>query len=57
MSATSDKILEVDQDIYELLQTEKSDEEIDDIIVEMHGEMFRGRIAELIMENFENDES
>jgi hypothetical protein len=57
VSATSDKILEVDQDIYELLQTEKSDEEIDDIIVEMHGEMFRGRIAELIMENFENDES
>lgn len=57
MSAMSDIVLEVDQDIYELLQTEKSDEEIDDIIVEMHGEMFRGRIAELIMENFENDES
>jgi predicted CopG family antitoxin len=57
VSAMGDKTLEVDQDIYELLQTEKSDEEIEDIIVEMHGEMFRGRIAELIMENFENDES
>ena len=50
MSATSDKILEVDQDIYELLQTDKSDEEIDDIIVEMHGEMFRGRIKDLLTE-------
>ena len=50
MSATSDKILEVDQDIYELLQTEKSDEEIDDIVVEMHGEMFRGRIKDLLTE-------
>lgn len=51
-----DKTLEVDQDIYELLQTEKSDEEIEDIIAEVHGEMFRGRVNELIMENFENDE-
>ena len=50
MSATGDKILEVDQDIYELLQTEKSDEEIDDIVVEMHGEMFRGRVKDLLTE-------
>lgn len=56
MSAMGDKTLEVDQDIYELLQTEKSDEEIEDIIAEVHGEMFRGRVNELIMENFENDE-
>lgn len=55
MSAMGDKILEVDQDIYELLQTEKSDEEIEDIIAEVHGEMFRGRVNELIMENFEDD--
>lgn len=50
MSAMGDKILEVDQDIYELLQTEKSDDEIGDIIAEMHGEMFRGRVVELITE-------
>ena len=50
MSATGDKILEVDQDIYELLQTEKSDEEIDDIVVEMHVEMFRGRVKDLLTE-------
>jgi predicted CopG family antitoxin len=56
VSAMGDKTLEVDQDIYELLQTEKSDEEIEDIIAEVHGEMFRGRVNELIMENFENDE-
>lgn len=56
MSAMGDKILEVDQDIYELLQTEKSDDEIGDIIAEMHGEMFRGRVAELMMEDFGNDE-
>ena len=44
----------VDEDIIEMLNADskKTVEEIDEIIVEMHGSMFRGRAEELLNEMY-----
>jgi uncharacterized protein YeeX (DUF496 family) len=52
MSAMGNKSIEVEEDIVDLLNTSKSLEEIDDIIAEMHGDMWRGRASEMLEEQY-----
>jgi hypothetical protein len=52
MSAMGNKSIEVEEDIVDLLNTTKSLEEIDDIIAEMHGDMWRGRASEMVEEQY-----
>jgi hypothetical protein len=48
MSQMGQKTLEVDEDIVELVNKGKNLSDIDEIIVETHGEMYRGRAEELL---------
>lgn len=52
MSAMGNKIFEVHEDIIDLLNLGKTEEEIDEIIVEMHGEMYRGEVGILLEEGW-----
>lgn len=52
MSAMGNKAIEVEEDIIDLLNTNKSLDEIDDIIAEMHGDMWRGRASEMLEEQY-----
>lgn len=55
MSAMGNKAIDVEEDIVELLNTNKSLDEIDDIIVEMHGDMWKGRAAEMLEEQYRKE--
>lgn len=55
MSAMGNKAIDVEEDIIELLNTSKSLEEIDDIIAEMHGDMWRGRATEMLEEQYRKE--
>lgn len=50
MSLMGQKCQQVDEDIIDLINSDKSKTvaDIDDVIAEMHGEMFRGRVEELL---------
>lgn len=52
MSMMGNKSIDVDEDIVTLLESSKSLDEIDDIIAEMHGDMWRGRAAEMLEEQY-----
>ena len=55
MSAMGNKAIEVEEDIMDLLNTNKSLSEIDDIIAEMHGDMWRGRATEMLEEQYRTE--
>ena len=52
MSAMDEKIIDVQEDIIDLLNQDKTESEIDEIIVEMHGEMFRGFVTDMLQEGY-----
>lgn len=55
MSSMSEKFFDVQEDIIDLLNQGKTETEIDEIIVEMHGEMYRGMVTDLLNEEENNE--
>lgn len=52
MSSMGNKILDVQEDIVELFNKGKSQVEVEEIIAEMHGELYRGEVASLLEEGY-----
>ena len=50
MSAMGQKIFDVQEDIAEFFEQGKTITEIEEIIVEMHGEMYRGEVTNFLEE-------